>query len=322
KDKPFLLVMQHKAPHRNWQPGPNQLTMYDDVEIPEPPTLFDDYEGRASPASQQEMTIARHLSPFDLKLTPPGNLTEEQARAWNEAYDELNKEFEGLEGVEKVRWMYQRYVKDYLRAVEAVDQSVGALLDRLDELGLADDTIVVYTSDQGWYLGEHGWYDKRWMYEESLRMPLLIRWPKVIEAGSVNDALVQNLDFAPTFLQAAGVEVPGEMQGASFLPMLGGTVPDDWRQSIYYQYFEYPGPHMVHRHRGVRTRNFKLIHYYKVDEWELFDLRTDPNELHSVANDPAYTEIRRALTMELESLMASYGVTDEADQALDERMKR
>ncbi len=285
KDRPFMLMCQHKAPHRNWQPGPNYLTMYDDVEIPEPATLWDDYETRASPASSQAMTIREHLSKSDLKLTPPRGLTEAQLELWNAAYGPKNAAFEAadLQGRELVKWKYQRYAKNYLRCVAAVDDNVGRVLDYLDEAGLAENTVVMYASDQGWYLGEHGWYDKRWMYEESFRTPFMVRWPGVVEAGSENRDFVSNLDFAQTFLDIAGVEeIPEPMQGASLVPILKGETPADWRKSFYYHYYEFPGAHSVRRHYGVRMGDHKLIHYYNTGEWELFDLKEDPNELNNL----------------------------------------
>lgn len=307
-NKPFLLVYQHKAPHRNWQPGPKYLNMYDGETIPEPDTLFDDYENRATPASEQEMTIANHMNANDLKLTQPGGLTKEQLAAWNAAYEPKNKAFQeaDLKGDDLVRWKYQRYIKDYLRCVAAVDDNVGRVLDYLDENGLAENTIVVYTSDQSFYLGEHGWYDKRWMYEESFRTPLMVRWPEKIKAGTTNDALVMNLDFAETFLNAAGVEIPAEMQGRSFLPMLEGKTIPDWRKSVYYHYYEYPQPHRVAPHYGVRTDRYKLIHFYKTDEWELFDLEKDPKELKSVYDDSKYAEVQNVMKSELKKLRKQY----------------
>ncbi|WP_233200388.1 sulfatase [Blastopirellula marina] len=307
-NKPFLLVYQHKAPHRNWMPGPKYLNMYDDETIPEPGTLFDDYEGRATPASEQEMTIARHMNDVDLKLAEPRGLTKEQLAAWNAAYGPKNEAFKkaDLKGDELVRWKYQRYIKDYLRCVASVDDNVGRVLDYLDESGLAENTIVVYTSDQSFYLGEHGWYDKRWMYEESFRTPLMIRWPKKVKAGSTNDALVMNLDFAETFLNAAGVAIPDEMQGRSFLPMLEGKPMPDWRKSVYYHYYEYPQPHRVAPHYGVRNGRYKLIHFYNTDEWELFDLEKDPNEMKSVYDDSEYAEIKNEMQAELKKLRKQY----------------
>ena len=312
--KPFMMMYQHKAPHRRWDPGPNYLTMYDDVEIPEPKTLFDDYAGRGKAATQQTMSIARDLTDRDLKLVPPEELTAEQFEVWNAAYEPKNDAFRAadLQGDDLVRWKYQRYVKDYLRAVASVDDNIGRVLDHLEASGLAENTIVIYASDQGWYLGEHGWFDKRWMYEESLRIPLIVRWPGVTAPGSTNNAMVSNLDLAETFLDIAGVEIPSDMQGESFVPLLEGETPSDWRQSFYYQYYEYPGPHDVARHYGVRTESHKLIYFYTLDEWELYDLEEDPDELTSVYEDPAYTSVRSELETELERLREHYAVPEDA----------
>ena len=307
-----MMMMHHKAPHRNWQPGPAHLHDYEDVEIPVPPTLFDDWSGRGSASAAQEMTIARHLSDHDLKLAPQGGLTEEQLDAWEAAYGPRNEAFRAAkpEGRALVEWKYQRYVKDYLRCVASVDDSVGRVLDYLDEHGLANDTIVVYTSDQGWFLGEHGWYDKRWMYEESLRMPLLVRWPGVTAPGSTNADLVQNLDFAPTFLDVAGAITPAPMQGESIAPLLAGQ-ETDWRSSVYYHYYEFPAVHSVARHDGVRTDRYKLIDFYQLGEWELYDLTVDPDELTNVAGDSRYAEIEAELRAELERLRRHYKVPPE-----------
>ncbi|MGE3803171.1 MAG: sulfatase [Gemmataceae bacterium] len=312
QSKPFLLMYQHKAPHREWCPGPKHLNMYDDVTIPEPPTLFDDYAGRTSAAKKQEMTIAQHMNARDLKLTPPPNLTPEQLKVWNAAYGPKNEAFKkaNLQGKDLVRWKYQRYIKDYLRCIASVDDNVGRMLDYLKEKGLDKNTIVAYSSDQGFYLGDHGWFDKRWMYEESLRMPLMVRWPGVVKPGSVNTDLVQNLDFAPTFLDAAGVKVPADMQGASLVPLLEGMTPADWRKSIYYHYYEFPAVHSVQRHYGVRTDRYKLIHYYLINEWELFDLEKDPDELKSVYADPKYADQVKTLKAELDRLRKLYKVDE------------
>ncbi len=311
-DRPFLLMCQHKAPHRSWEPGPEKLSLFDGESLPEPPTLFDDWSGRTTAAAAQTMTVERHLTDRDLKLVPPGNLTEEQLARWNAAYDPKNQAFREaeLEGQDLVRWKYQRYIKDYLRCVDSVDDSVGRLLDWLDESGLAENTVVIYSSDQGFYLGDHGWFDKRWMYEESLRMPLIVRWPGRIEPGSVNAELVQNLDFAETFLDLAGAPVPEDMQGASLVPLLRGRTPAGWRESIYYHYWEYPAVHDVQRHFGVRTDRYKLIHYYGIGEWELFDLERDPLELGSVHADPAYAAVVERLEAELARLQRQCGDTD------------
>ncbi len=323
KSKPFMLMTQHKAPHRSWLPGPDHLTMYDDVDIPEPETLFDDYSNRASGAALQEMEIDRHMRfSWDLKVIKDpedsvgiqvweqrkARFTPGQLEVWNAAYGPKNEAFlkANLKGKDLVRWKYQRYIKDYLRCIASVDDNIGRLLDYLKESGLAENTVVIYSSDQGFYLGEHGWFDKRWMYEESLHMPFIVKWPGVTKAGSVNEHLVQNLDFAETFLDIAGVAIPDDMQGHSLVPLLRGEDPADWRTSIYYHYYEYPGYHMVQKHHGVRTDRYKLINYYDLGEKELFDLETDPQEMHSVYNDPEYAEIQTAMEEELLKLKEYY----------------
>ena len=312
-DRPFLLMYQHKAPHREWAPGPEQLDLFVNEEIPEPSTLFDDASGRTSAALTQEMTIAEHMSPRDMKFVAPANLTPGQLATWDAAYGPRNADFEaaGLEGDERTSWQYQRYIKDYLRSIASVDENLGRVLDYLDVEGLTDNTVVVYLSDQGFFLGDHGWYDKRWMYEESLRTPLIVRWPASVSAGVRNDALVQNLDIAETFLDLAGVAIPESMQGSSLVPLLRGETPPDWRDAIYYQYFEYPGPHMVRRHYGIRTGTHKLIHYYEIDEWELFDLEADPDELRSVFGSPEYASVQARLTTRLDSMRVHFGVPAE-----------
>lgn len=322
--KPFLLMYQHKAPHREWCPGPEYLHMYDDVTIPEPDTLFDDYSGRGTPAKTQDMSIEKTMNDRDLKLVPPGNLTPEQLDAWNKAYDPKNEAFRkaNLEGRDLVRWKYQRYMKDYLRCVAAVDDNVGRVLKYLDETGLADNTVVVYSSDQGFYMGEHGWFDKRWIYEESLRAPLLVRWPGVIKPGSTNKSIVSNVDFAETFLDMAGVPVPSDMQGRSLTPLMKGQTPADWRTSFYYQYFEYPGVHKVRRHYGVVTDRYRLVHFYPnrfdpepIDEWELYDVQSDPKEMRSVYGDPKYADVQKQLATELARLRTELKVPAEDPDA-------
>lgn len=324
-DKPFLLMYHHKAPHREWMPGPDHLTMYDDVDIPEPPTLFDDYSGRSSAASLQEMEIGEHMYlGYDLKVPPTDDasdeehrmwqrndyhrMNEEQQEAWDAAYGPRNAAFREAEpeGDDLIRWQYQRYIKDYLRTIASVDDNLGRLLAYLEQAGLDEDTIVIYTSDQGFYLGDHGWYDKRWIYEESLRTPLIIRWPGVAEPGSENADMVSNLDWAPTMLDMAGVEVPDDIQGRSLVPLLKDRTPDDWRDSVYYHYYEYPGVHMVQRHYGVRTDRYKLAHFYELGEWELFDLEEDPHELTSVYDDPDYAEVQQKMKQELRRLQDYY----------------
>jgi arylsulfatase A-like enzyme len=283
--------------------------MYDDVTIPEPDTLFDDYTGRGRAAKEQDMSIEKTMDPIDLKLTEAKGLTPEQKEAWDAAYNPKNEAFKKAnpQGKDLIRWKYQRYIKDYLRCIASVDDNVGRLLDYLESSGLADNTVVFYTSDQGFYLGDHGWFDKRFMYEESLRMPLLVRYPKEIKPGSVNKDLVQNLDFAETFLDFAGVEIPQDMQGESLRKILGGKTPRRWRKSIYYHYYEYPAVHSVKRHYGVRTDRYKLIHFYNdIDEWELYDMKKDPNELNSVYSDPDYAKVVIELKSELKRLREKY----------------
>ena len=329
-DAPFLLMYQHKAPHRQWQPGPDHLTTYDDVTVPPPPTLFADHETLSSAALMQEMEIDSDLDwGGDLKLRwEPGEnggltywhkhlanrLTMEQRTAWNDAYGPKNADFHRrftdgtLLGRDLTLWKYQRYVKDYLRTVRSMDDQIGRLLDALDRQGLADDTIVIYTSDQGFFLGEKGWFDKRWMYEESLRMPLLVRWPGVVAAGSENTNLIQNLDLAQTMLDAADVEAPSAMQGRSLVPLLRGHRSSPWRDAIYYHYYDYAGPHRVMRHEGVRTDRYKLIHYYPLAQWELFDLDADPRELNNLYGHPDYIQITSRLKKRLSQLKDQYDV--------------
>ncbi len=313
-DKPFCLMYHHKAPHREWEPGPKQLTMYKDVKIPEPENLFDDYANRGRAAKEQDMSIEKTMNERDLKLVAPKNLTPEQKKLWDAAYEPENEAFRKakLQGKDLVRWKYQRYIKDYLRCIASVDENVGRVLDYLDQSGLAKDTVLIYTSDQGFYLGDHGWFDKRFMYEESLRMPLLVRYPREIKAGSVNDDIVLNLDFATTFLDFAGAPAPADMQGVSLRKVLQGKTPKDWRTSMYYHYYEYPAVHSVKRHYGVRTRRYKLIHFYNdIDEWELYDLQKDPKEMKNVLNDPAYADTVKELKVELQRLREKYKDTSE-----------
>ncbi|MDP6446231.1 MAG: sulfatase, partial [Pirellulaceae bacterium] len=313
-EEPFMLMYQHKAPHRNWQPSPKHLTMYDDVTIPEPPTLFDTYAGRGTPARTQDMSIAKTMTDSDLKLVAPRNLTAAQRKLWDAAYEPKNRAFRAaqLQGRELVQWKYQRYIKDYLRCIASVDDNIGRVLRYLDDTGLAANTVVVYSSDQGFYLGEHGWFDKRWMYEESLRTPLIVRWPQVTKAGSVNKQIVSPLDFAETFLELAEADIPGDMQGRSLVPLLRGETPADWRKSFYYHYYEYPGWHDVRRHYGVTNGRYKLIRFYEpdIDEWELYDLKADPHELKSVYGEPKYKSVQAALLADLARLRKQYGVPE------------
>ncbi len=330
-DRPFLLMSQHKAPHRNWMPGPDHLYTYEDVDIPEPATLFDDYANRASPAADTEMTIAEHMLPaYDLKITPAaaaneqdarwwagewGRMNEVQQAAWETAYGPRNDAFfaSNLEGEALVRYYYQRYIKDYLRCIASVDDNVGQILEYLDESGLADNTLVIYCSDQGFYLGEHGWYDKRWMYEESLRMPFVARWPARIAPGTRVPQMIQNIDYAPTFLAMAGANLPTDLHGASLLDLMAGRPPTSWRASIYYHYYEYPEPHRVAPHYGVRTERHKLVYYYQTQEWELFDLVADPSETRSLYGDPGSASTAADLKRELRRLRAVYADTTGPD---------
>lgn len=325
-DKPFCLLYHHKAPHRNWLPAPEYLNLYDEKTFEPPINFFDDYKGRGRAAKEQEMEIARHMQwghDFKLIVDPKGDTTNfvqdlkrmnpEQRANWMAAYESENQKFLNNmpEGKELALWKFNRYIKDYLRTIKSVDDGVGKVLDYLKENGLEENTIVVYTSDQGFYLGEHGWFDKRFMYEESFRTPLLVRYPKEIKAGIKIDKLVQNLDFAPTLLDYAGVEIPEEMQGESFRNLASGKT-DQWRDAVYYTYYEYPAVHMVKRHYGIATERYKLIHfYYDIDEWELYDLEKDPHEMHNVYGDPAYAEVRQMMHKRLEELRKYYGDSDE-----------
>ena len=328
--KPFMLMCQHKAPHRTWMPALRHLHLYDDITIPEPQTLFDQYEGRI-PAQHQEMEIDRHMYlDHDLftDLTPDldfpkqrlpsqdrsayvnmKRMTPEQLKTWRAAYGPKDKAFREakLTGRDLVRWKFQRYAKNYLRAIKGVDENLARLRKALEDQGLADNTVFVYSSDQGFYIGDHGWYDKRWMYEESLKMPLIISWPGVIKPGSRNTDLVQNLDYAQTFLEMAGAKTPSDMQGTSLVPLLKGNKPNDWRKSIYYHYYEYPSYHQVPRHNGIRTERYKLINFYEFGEWEFYDLKTDPDELKNLYGNPEKKELIDDVRKQLLKLQKGYG---------------
>ncbi|MGA1030046.1 MAG: sulfatase [Flavobacteriaceae bacterium] len=342
KEKPFLLLYHQKAPHRNWQPEEKYLTLFDDKTFDPPANFFDTYENRGTAAKTQEMLVAaseeqiaaahgngghgRWGHDFKMLVDPYGNDTgfenelkrfnPDQRKAWLAAYTPKNDAMKAQNMSEKeiALWKFNRYLKDYLRTIQSVDDGVGEVLDYLDQEGLTENTIVVYTSDQGFYLGEHGWFDKRFMYEESLRTPLLMRYPKEIKPGTVIDQMVQNLDFAPTFLDYAGVAQPQDLQGESFRNVVSQQT-DQWRDAIYYTYYEYPSVHMVKRHYGVRTDRYKLIHfYYDIDEWELYDLEKDPSEMNNVYGQADYADIQENLHQKLEQLRAHYGDSDELDQ--------
>jgi arylsulfatase A-like enzyme len=312
KTKPFLLMSQHKAPHREWSPPLRHLGHDKDRKYPEPETLFEDLTKRGPAVAEQDMTIAKTFSQLDAKLVAPPGINPEQLKEWNAYYEPRNKAFREakLEGKELTRWRYNRYMHDYLGCVKAVDDAVGKLLKFLDDEGLAKNTLVVYCSDQGFYLGEHGWFDKRWVFEESVRTPMLARWPAMGKAGVTTSSLVSTVDVAQTFLDAAGVPADAEMQGKSLLPFLKGEAPKDWRKSFYYEYFEYPSPHRVMPHYGVVTDRYKLVRFYvpkpdgtnSPDYWELYDRQTDPNETKNFYADPKYADAVKELRGELDKL--------------------
>ena len=279
-DKPFFLMMHHKAPHRPWTPNAAHGAEFSARTIPESPTLWDDYQGRTDALHENQQRIANDLTPQDLKQDPPA----------------------GLSGDALTRWKYQRYMQDYLATVQSVDDSVGRVLDALDQAGLGRNTIVIYTSDQGFFLGDHGLFDKRFMYEESIRMPFLVRWPAVIAPGTRVEAMGLNIDFAPTFLDAAGLAPSADMQGRSLVPVLRGKTPRDWRTSMYYRYYHDPGHHNTRAHYGVRTQTHKLIYFWKKDQWELYDLVTDPREMHNLYGQPGQAALTAKLKTELARL--------------------
>lgn len=279
-NSPFFIWVGHKAPHRNWQPQTKFAQMWTNRVVPEPATLFAEHPNHASAIREQKQSIARDLVPNDLKAEAPAGLSEK----------------------ELVSWKYQRYMRDYLACVQGVDESVGKILDYLDRTGLAKNTLVIYTSDQGFFLGDHGMYDKRFFYEHSSRMPFVARWPGQIKAGTVTPALAINTDFAPTFIELAGAKIPGEMQGRSLSELLRGEMPNNWRHSFYYRYYHDPGHHNTRAHYGVRTDTHKLIHYPGAEQWECFDLVADPDELHNIYEDPGAKTIVANLKAELARL--------------------
>ena len=331
-DKPFLLMCQHKAPHRNWSPHPRHFGKYPMGTIPEPDSLFDDYAGRSSLLKENEMTLKDHFhwghdskfhgdNLFTQHFGPLDNgeyrrMDPEQKATWDAYYEPQNQAFiqkmkDGeLSEKEITQWKYQRYMHDYLGSVQAVDDSVGRILDYLDQNQLSENTIVIYSSDQGFYLGEHGWYDKRWMFEESLKMPFLVRWPGKIKPGTRSQALIQNIDYGPTFLDIAGADIPEAMQGRSLKPLFengGGRTPD-WRDAIYYAYYENAAVHAVPIHDGIRTARHKLMYFPRNGEWNLFDLITDPHEMKSVHQETAYAPIMKALQQRYQDMKGFYEV--------------
>jgi arylsulfatase A-like enzyme len=332
KGKPFLLLYHQKAPHRTWMPEKKYFRLFDDKTFTPPANYFDDYEGRPA-AAKHEMGIYEHMDVvYDLKMLDKegelktkyrnsfqnqyNRMDEKQMAAWDAYYDPIIVDFKkrGLKGKELALWKYNRYMQDYLRSIQSVDDGVGQLLEYLEENGLTENTIVVYTSDQGFYLGEHGWFDKRFMYEESFRTPLLMKYPKEIKAGTVIDEMVQNLDFAPTFLDYANADIAKDIQGVSFRKLVSGEV-SEWRDAIYYTYYEFPGEHHVKRHHGVRTDRYKLIHfYYDIEHWELYDLEKDLSEMNNVYNNPEYADVQEHMHKRLEEMREKYGDSDAMDE--------
>jgi arylsulfatase A-like enzyme len=341
EEKPFFLAYLHKAPHREWLPAERHFKEYLKKTFPEPATLFDNYEGRGRASKEQEMNLLTHMNwAGDSKITPEnmdklgikeshaydkknynhtvGRMNPEQRKAWDDAYGKMNEEFmkkfASMTDKEKMQWRYQRYMQDYLGSIAAVDDGVGQVLDFLKKNNLDENTIVVYTSDQGFYLGEHGWFDKRFIFDESFKTPLLVKWPGVIQAGSKNTQMVQNLDFAQTFLEAAGIKSPADMQGESLIPIFKGQ-GKNFRDAAYYHYYEYPSVHMVKRHYGIVTEKYKLVHfYYDIDEWELYDRVNDKNEMKNVYNDPKYTQVKAELHKKLAALRIKYKDSEALDK--------
>jgi len=304
KDKPFFIMSHHKAPHREWTPDEKHRRMFAGRNIPEPTTLWDDYAGRTDALREQKQSVFNDMTRRDLKLTPPPGLSQQEKDKWlaekpMEVQIEADGQKKTLTGTELKKWKYQRYMQDYLACVQSVDDNVGRLLDWIDANGLKENTVVIYTSDQGFFLGDHGLYDKRFMYEPSLRMPFMARWPAATKAGSVTTAIATNCDFAPTFLDLAGVKVPPDMQGRSLVPLLRGQRPSDWRTSMYYRYYHDPGHHHTRAHYGVRTDSHKLIYFWTKDQWECYDLVKDPEEMHNIYNDPSARPIVEKLKQEL-----------------------
>jgi arylsulfatase A-like enzyme len=316
-EQPFFLIYNHKSPHRDWLPGPQELAAWDDkARVQEPATLQRDMRKLNQARREARMSIATHMTDNDVKLSMTKNLTPEQAALWEQAFGKGNRDFENseLSDTEEVRWKYQRYIKGYLGSIQSMDRQIGRLLDYLESQQLMDNTIIVYTSDQGFFLGENGWFDKRWMDEVSSRMPLLMQWQGRIAPGGSTDALVQNIDFAPTLLAAADVEPDTPMHGVSLLPLLAEE-PPVWKRDLYYHFYENPGFHGVARHYGVRGERYKLIHYYENGDWELFDLQEDPADQVNLYGKPGYADITVDLKQRLEQLRRTYQVPDQDPRA-------
>ena len=304
KDKPFFLMCHHKAPHRPWDPDEKHRAMFATRHIPEPATLHDGYATRTDAIRECTQKVFNDLTRRDLKLVPPPDLKGPERHAWlnvkpTEVEIDVNGEKQTLAGEALNAWKYQRYLQDYLACVQSVDDNVGRLLDWLDQNGLATNTVVIYTSDQGFFLGDHGLYDKRFMYEASVRMPFLVRWPGVASAHTAQDHMIINTDFAATFMQIAGLPVPADVQGRSLVPLLKGERPADWRTSYYYRYYHDPGDHNTRAHYGVRTMTHKLNYFWKKDQWEMYDLLKDPDELHNLYNDLSQKAVVAQLKTEL-----------------------
>ena len=315
---PFMMMLQFKAPHRKWIRDTTLGDLFEGIEMPYPTTFWDDYQGREQTAGDTEMTMD-YLDPRDMKLTPPDSITDPALlKRWMEmGYKRGTGEgwlpHDSMTVQEARQWKYQRYIKDYLACVHAVDDNIGRVLQYLDDHGLSDNTIVIYTSDQGFFLGDHGFFDKRFMYEPSLRMPFLIRYPQRLRPGLVRNDIIMNIDFAPTLLDLAGIPIPEQVQGESFTSVLLNEEPD-WRKAMYYHYYEYPFWHHVQPHYGIRTDRYKLIHFYHdVDQWECYDLAEDPNELHNLIHSPAHESTIEQLRNELYQIQAFY----EDDVGLD-----
>jgi arylsulfatase A-like enzyme len=304
KEKPFFLMCHHKAPHRSWEPDEKHRAMFAGRQIPEPPTLRDNYATRTDAIRECQQKVFYDLTRRDLKLEPPADLKGAARSQWldvkpTEVEITVAGQKQTLTGEALNAWKYQRYLQDYLACVQSIDDNVGRLLDWLDENGLGTNTVVIYTSDQGFFLGDHGLYDKRFMYEASVKMPFIVRWPGVTKPGTVQEAMAINPDFAPTFMEMAGARAPADMQGRSLVPLLKGQPPADWRTSYYYRYYHDPGDHNTRAHYGVRTTTHKLIYFWKKDQWEMFNLVKDPDELHNLYNDPAEKETVAKLKTEL-----------------------
>ena len=329
KNKPFFLMMHHKAVHRNWVPAEKYYHLYENIKFPLPENYYDDYTGRIA-ASKQKMNIYRDMyEGHDLKMVTGANsdtllydpwpqafmnrMTPDEKNRFFEAYRKRNNDFYASPKNEKeiAEWKYQRYLQDYLAVVKSVDDSVGEILEYLKENGLDENTLVVYTSDQGFYLGEHGWFDKRFMYEESMVMPMVMSCPRIISPGTKINQLTQNIDFAPTVLDLCGIEIPADMQGISFKPLLEGKKVKNWRKYLYYHYYEFPGFHSVRAHYGIKGKRYKLIHFYKDNNWELYDLKTDPHEMNNIFGKPGTEKITCKLKAELKKLQQTYQVPEE-----------